>query len=124
MFIDGMEEGMFRARCRWMKAGIWKKNTVWPTWRNPRDAETDADLHGKRSVYGEEVSSPSRFMGELPEECVEGVRLPPAIRFTVSRRAWLRRWSRTTAAISYGQRVRHAKFGEGASRCSGRQRRA
>ncbi len=72
VFIVGMEEGMFPARCRWMKAGVWKKNAVWPTWCNPRDAETDADLRGNPPSVGKEVyHRPSRFIGELPEECVK-----------------------------------------------------
>lgn len=32
VFIVGMEEGCSRARCRWMKAGVWKRSVVWPTW--------------------------------------------------------------------------------------------
>ncbi len=69
VFIVGMEEGMSQARCRWMKAGVWKKNAVWPRWRNPCDAETDADLRGNSPLYGKEVyHRPSRFIGELPEE--------------------------------------------------------
>ncbi|MGU0171506.1 3'-5' exonuclease [Escherichia coli] len=66
-----------------------------------------------RRLYGKEVyHRPSRFIGELPEECVEEVRL----RATVSRRSaingWVRRWSRRQR-LQAGQRVRHAKFGEG-----------
>ncbi len=72
VFIVGMEEGMFPSQCRWMKAGVWKKNAVWPTLAYPRDAETDADLRGNPpSVWQEVYHRPSRFIGELPEECVE-----------------------------------------------------
>ncbi|MGU0171507.1 3'-5' exonuclease [Escherichia coli] len=31
VFIVGMEGACSQARCRWMKAGVWKKNAVWPT---------------------------------------------------------------------------------------------
>lgn len=29
---SGWKRGCSRARCRWMKAAVWKRNVVWPTW--------------------------------------------------------------------------------------------
>ncbi len=31
VFIVGMEEGMFPSQMSLVKAGVWKKNAVWPT---------------------------------------------------------------------------------------------
>ena len=67
-----------------------------------------------RRLYGKEVyHRPSRFIGELPESCVEEVRLRATVRAVRSAiSGWGRRWRKTTPAISLAS-VRHAKFGEG-----------
>ncbi len=67
-----------------------------------------------RRLYGKEAfHRPSRFVGELPQECVEEVRL----RASVSRPANHQRMgtplSENDSGFTLGQRVRHPKFGEG-----------
>ncbi|XPE67811.1 3'-5' exonuclease [Shigella boydii] len=66
-----------------------------------------------RRLYGKEVyHRPSRFIGELPEECVEEVRL----RATVSRPVSHQRMGTPmveTRRLQARPARRHAKFGEG-----------
>ncbi len=58
-FIVGMERACSQARCRWMKAGVWRRTPSGLRWRNPRDAETDADLRGNSpSVWQRGLPSP------------------------------------------------------------------
>ncbi|WDD99003.1 DNA helicase II [Thalassomonas actiniarum] len=70
-----------------------------------------------RRLYGQEkYHKPSRFIRELPESCVEEIRLQSQ----VSRPATTGRFSSTFTTESFentgftlGQRVEHSKFGEG-----------
>ena len=68
-------------------------------------------------MYGQEKHhSPSRFLREIPEDCVEEIR----IKTQVSRPASTGRFSNTITLATFedsgynlGQRVLHAKFGAG-----------
>lgn len=70
-----------------------------------------------RRVYGQDkYHKPSRFIREIPESCVEEVRM----KAQVSRPATSGRFGATavkenfnSTGYSLGQRVKHAKFGEG-----------
>ncbi|KFZ37790.1 DNA-dependent helicase II [Shewanella mangrovi] len=69
-----------------------------------------------RRIYGREnYSRPSRFLKELPPECIREVRL----KAQVSTPAFSTRFSQSSSASSnetgyrHGSRVRHFKFGEG-----------
>ena len=67
-----------------------------------------------RRLYGKEVyHRPSRFIGELPEECVEEVRLRASISRPVSHQRMGSPMAETDTGYKLGQRVRHSKFGEG-----------
>ena len=67
-----------------------------------------------RRLYGKEVyHRPSRFIGELPEECVEEVRLRASISRPVSHQRMGSPIAETDTGYKLGQRVRHSKFGEG-----------
>ena len=64
----------------------------------------------------EKYHKPSRFIRELPESCIEEIRLQSQ----VSRPATTGRFSSTfttesfeNTGFSLGQRVKHSKFGEG-----------
>ena len=117
VFMCGMEDGLFphqrsiadshglEEERRLCYVGITRaKETLYVTYAEQRR------LHGMDSF-----SQPSRFIAEIPDEFVEEVRP----RAQVSRP--LRSSSRRSAAISpaeelgvrLGQRVRHAKFGDG-----------
>jgi len=70
-----------------------------------------------RRLYGQEkYHSPSRFLRELPDECVEEIRVKTKItapqqpsRFSHS----LTQAAFVDSGFNLGQRVLHAKFGEG-----------
>ena len=67
-----------------------------------------------RRLYGKEVyHRPSRFVGELPEECVEEVRLRASVSRPVNHRRMGTPISENDTGYKLGQRVRHPKFGEG-----------
>lgn len=67
-----------------------------------------------RRLYGKEVyHRPSRFIGELPEECVEEVRLRATVSRPVSHQRMGTPMVENDSGYKLGQRVRHAKFGEG-----------
>lgn len=67
-----------------------------------------------RRLYGKEVyHRPSRFIGELPEECVEEVRLRASISRPVNHQRMGTPVTKNDSGYSLGQRVRHEKFGEG-----------
>ncbi len=67
-----------------------------------------------RRLYGKEVyHRPSRFIGELPEECIEEVRLRASVSRPVSHQRMGAPVSKSDSGFSLGQRVKHAKFGEG-----------
>ncbi len=66
-----------------------------------------------RRLYGKEVyHRPSRFIGELPEECVEEVRLRATVSRPVSHQRMGTPLAENDTGYKLGQRVRHAKFGE------------
>ncbi len=63
-----------------------------------------------RRLYGKEhYPRPSRFISEIPAECLQEVR----IRANVSRPVATARKTVKTGSYAIGQRVSHAKFGEG-----------
>lgn len=71
-----------------------------------------------RRLYGNEMfHRPSRFIGEIPEECVEEVRMKAKVtrtqasagRFSASQQT--QKFNQT--GFTLGQRVQHTKFGEG-----------
>lgn len=120
VFIAGMEEGLF------------------PHQRSLEDAEALAEerrlcyvgmtrakdrlylLHAfRRTLYGESgVGIPSRFLADIPPHLIEGYAQPGERQRTASERAT--RWVRPMPSpigrspqFRSGQRVRHARFGEG-----------
>ncbi|XPE54570.1 hypothetical protein ACNKHW_24450 [Shigella flexneri] len=67
-----------------------------------------------RRLYGEEVyHRPSRFIGELPPECVEEVRLRATVSRPVNHQRLGTPITANDSGYTLGQRVRHPKFGEG-----------
>ena len=103
-----------QARCRWMKADIWKRERRLAYVGVTRAMQNWLTYAETRRLYGKEVSRPSRFIGELPE----GVEV--RLRATVSRPVSHQRMGtpivENDSGYKLGQRVRHAKFGEGTIR--------
>ncbi|OBU09423.1 DNA helicase II [Morganella psychrotolerans] len=115
VFIVGVEEGMFPGMMSMEESGRLEEERrlayVGVTRAMQKLTLTYAET---RRLYGKEVyHRPSRFIGELPPECVEEVRL----RATVSRPVNHQRLGTPNmgndSGYTLGQRVRHDKFGEG-----------
>lgn len=114
VFIVGVEEGMFPSQMSLDEGGRLEEERrlayVGVTRAMKKLTLTYAE---NRRLYGKEVSHrPSRFIGELPKECVEEVRL----RATVSRpvnHSHLGTPISNDTGYSLGQRVKHPKFGDG-----------
>ncbi|MEQ4924036.1 DNA helicase II [Proteus hauseri] len=115
VFIVGVEEGMFPSQMSLDEGGRLEEERrlayVGVTRAMKKLTLTYAE---NRRLYGKEVSHrPSRFIGELPKECVEEVRL----RATVSRPVNHQRLGTpiisNDSGYSLGQRVKHPKFGAG-----------
>lgn len=115
MFIVGMEEGMFPSQMSLDEGGRLEEERrlayVGVTRAMQKLTLTYAET---RRLYGKEVyHRPSRFIGELPEECVEEVRLRATVSRPVSHQRMGTPMVENDSGYKLGQRVRHAKFGEG-----------
>ncbi|XXN63467.1 DNA helicase II [Enterobacter ludwigii] len=115
VFIVGMEEGMFPSQMSLDEGGRLEEERrlayVGVTRAMVKLTLTYAET---RRLYGKEVyHRPSRFIGELPEECVEEVRLRASVSRPVSHQRMGTPIAHNDSGFSLGQRVRHAKFGEG-----------
>ncbi len=115
VFIVGMEEGMFPSQMSLDEGGRLEEERrlayVGVTRAMQKLTLTYAET---RRLYGKEVyHRPSRFIGELPEECVEEVRLRATVSRPVSHQRMGTPLAENDTGYKLGQRVRHAKFGEG-----------
>lgn len=102
MFIVGMEEGMFPSQMSLDEGGRLEEERrlayVGVTRAMQKLTLTYAET---RRLYGKEVyHRPSRFIGELPEECVEEVRLRATVSRPVSHQRMGTPMVETTAATS------------------------
>jgi len=118
VFIAGLEEGMFPSQQSVEEIGRLEEERRLCYVGMTRAMEKLYLCHAEsRRLYGQEKNhNPSRFLRELPEECVEEVRLQSQ----VSRPATTGRFSATitmetfeNTGFSLGQSVKHQKFGEG-----------
>jgi len=115
VFIVGMEEGMFPSQMSLDEGGRLEEERrlayVGVTRAMQKLTLTYAET---RRLYGKEVyHRPSRFVGELPENCVEEVRLRASVSRPVKHRSMGTPINANDSGFSLGQRVRHPKFGEG-----------
>jgi DNA helicase-2/ATP-dependent DNA helicase PcrA len=116
VFIVGMEEGMFPSQMSLDEGGRLEEERrlayVGVTRAMTKLTLTYAET---RRLYGKEVyHRPSRFVGELPENCVEEVRLRASVTRQVKHRSMgTPVLSENSSGFTLGQRVRHPKFGEG-----------
>lgn len=118
VFIVGVEEGMFPSLMSAEEAGRLEEERrlcyVGMTRAKEKLYLTYAEM---RRLYGQDkYHKPSRFIKELPENCLDEVRM----KAQVSRPASSGRFSSTSVKASFnesgfglGQRVKHPKFGEG-----------
>ncbi|MBQ4768788.1 DNA helicase II [Pectobacterium versatile] len=115
VFIVGMEEGMFPSQMSLDEGGRLEEERrlayVGVTRAMQKLTITYAE---SRRLYGKEACHrPSRFVGELPEECVEEVRLRASVSRPVNHQRLGTPITQNDSGYKLGQRVRHAKFGEG-----------
>ncbi|ARU95577.1 DNA helicase II [Tatumella citrea] len=115
VFIVGMEEGMFPSQMSLEEGGRLEEERrlayVGVTRAMQKLTLTYAE---SRRLYGKEVyHRPSRFIGEIPEECIEEVRLRASVSRPVSHQRMGAPVTNNDSGFALGQRVRHAKFGEG-----------
>ncbi|ACT05080.1 DNA helicase II [Dickeya chrysanthemi Ech1591] len=115
VFVVGMEEGMFPSQMSLDEGGRLEEERrlayVGVTRAMQKLTLTYAE---SRRLYGKEAyHRPSRFIGELPVECVEEVRLRASVSRPVNHQRLGTPVSQSDTGYKLGQRVRHAKFGEG-----------
>ncbi|MBX9446845.1 DNA helicase II [Dickeya chrysanthemi] len=115
VFVVGMEEGMFPSQMSLDEGGRLEEERrlayVGVTRAMQKLTLTYAE---SRRLYGKETyHRPSRFIGELPVECVEEVRLRASVSRPVNHQRLGTPISQSDTGYKLGQRVRHAKFGEG-----------
>lgn len=115
MFIVGVEEGMFPSQMALDEGGRLEEERrlayVGVTRAMQKLTLTYAET---RRLYGKEVyHRPSRFIGELPQECVEEVRLRATVSRPVNHQRLGAPIAESDTGYKLGQRVRHPKFGEG-----------
>jgi DNA helicase-2/ATP-dependent DNA helicase PcrA len=115
VFIVGMEEGMFPSQMSLDEGGRLEEERRLAYVGVTRAMQKLTLTHAEtRRLYGKEVHHrPSRFIGELPLECIEEVRLRGQVSRAVNPRRVGTPLSTNDTGYSLGQRVRHAKFGEG-----------
>jgi len=119
VFLTGLEEGLFPHQ-RSLEEGAGRleeerrlcyvgmtraMQQLWLTY-----AET-------RRLYGsEKYTSPSRFLGEIPDELLQAIRSKPKTSYSAPVRhesKWVDDQSAHESGVSVGMRVGHPKFGEG-----------
>jgi len=115
VFIVGMEEGMFPSQMSLDEGGRLEEERrlayVGVTRAMRKLTLTYAET---RRLYGKEVyHRPSRFIGELPEACIEEVRLRASVSRPVNHQRMGAPVTKNDSGFALGQRVHHAKFGEG-----------
>ncbi|TMP36263.1 DNA helicase II [Pseudoalteromonas rubra] len=118
VFMVGVEEGMFPSQQSHEESGRLEEERRLCYVGMTRAMEKLYISHAEsRRLYGQEkYHSPSRFLREIPEDCLEEIR----IKTQVSRPAPSGRFSSSVShavfedsGFSLGQRVLHAKFGAG-----------
>ncbi|TQF72802.1 DNA helicase II [Pseudoalteromonas luteoviolacea] len=118
VFMVGVEEGMFPSQQSHEESGRLEEERRLCYVGMTRAMQKLYISHAEsRRLYGQEkYHSPSRFLRELPEECIEEIR----IKTQVSRPASTNRFSASVSHAAFedsgfnlGQRVLHPKFGAG-----------
>uniref|UniRef100_UPI003307337E DNA helicase II n=1 Tax=Photorhabdus viridis TaxID=3163327 RepID=UPI003307337E len=115
VFIVGMEEGMFPSQMSIEEGGRLEEERRLAYVGLTRAMEKLTITYAEsRRLYGKEVyHRPSRFIRELPPECIEEVRLRATVSRPVNHSRLGTPISANDSGYALGQRVRHPKFGEG-----------
>lgn len=115
VFIVGMEEGMFPSqRSAEESGGLAEERRLAYVGLTRAMEKLTLTYAESRRLYGKEVyHRPSRFIAELPTECIEEVRLRATVSRPISHQRLGTPINRNDSGYALGQRVRHPKFGEG-----------
>lgn len=115
VFIVGMEEGMFPSqRSAEESGGLAEERRLAYVGLTRAMEKLTLTYAESRRLYGKEVyHRPSRFIAELPTECIEEVRLRATVSRPISHQRLGTLINRNDSGYALGQRVRHPKFGEG-----------
>ncbi|MDR5609481.1 MULTISPECIES: DNA helicase II [unclassified Arsenophonus] len=115
VFIVGMEEGMFPSqRSAEKSGGLAEERRLAYVGLTRAMEKLTLTYAESRRLYGKEVyHRPSRFIAELPTECIEEVRLRATVSRPISHQRLGTPINRNDSGYALGQRVRHPKFGEG-----------
>ncbi|MFP3029568.1 MAG: DNA helicase II [Arsenophonus sp.] len=115
VFIVGMEEGMFPSQMSVEESGQLAEERRLAYVGLTRAMEKLTLTYAEnRRLYGKEVYlRPSRFITELPRECIEEIRLRPTVSGPISHQRLASIINRNDTSYALWQRVRHPKFGEG-----------
>jgi DNA helicase-2/ATP-dependent DNA helicase PcrA len=118
VFMVGVEEGMFPSQMSAEEAGRLEEERrlcyVGMTRAMEKLYITYAEM---RRLYGQDkYHRPSRFIGELPETCIDEVRMKAQVTRPTSSGRFSKKVIKENfneSGFSLGQRVAHPKFGEG-----------
>ncbi|HGJ5884803.1 DNA helicase II [Arsenophonus sp.] len=115
VFIVGMEEGMFPSqRSAEESGGLAEERRLAYVGLTRAMEKLTLTYAESRRLYGKAVyHRPSRFIAELPTECIEEVRLSATVSRPISHQRLGTPINRNDSGYALGQRVRHPKFGEG-----------
>ena len=131
VFIAGLEEGLFPHKMSMdSESGLEEERRLCYVGITRAEQKLTLSYAESRRLYGEEnITRPSRFLAELPQELLEEVRLQGRI----TRSTYFNDYARekdissghdtipaapnsasiSDGSINLGQRVKHPKFGEG-----------
>jgi DNA helicase-2/ATP-dependent DNA helicase PcrA len=115
VFLTGLEEGLFPHQHSLEDPARLEEERrlcyVGMTRARQRLVLTQAEL---RRLHGNEhYTSPSRFLGEIPEELIQEIRAKPAAAYAPASLAIGLPTQEPPAGMKLGRRVRHGTFGEG-----------
>ncbi|WP_127959085.1 DNA helicase II [Serratia microhaemolytica] len=115
VFIVGMEEGMFPSQMSLDESGrLEEERRLAYVGLTRAMQKLTLSYAESRRLYGKEVyHRPSRFIAELPAECLEEVRLRASVSRPVQRQRSGTPLNLNDSGYRLGQRVRHPTFGEG-----------
>jgi DNA helicase-2/ATP-dependent DNA helicase PcrA len=114
VFLVGMEEGLFPGKQSLEEPGrLEEERRLCYVGMTRAMRQLIMSYAEVRRIYGrEEYHRPSRFLGELPDQLVEEVRVKARFQAPVSGRAPVAS-AAVEAGVTIGSNVTHAKFGQG-----------
>ena len=115
VFLVGMEEGLFPSQQSVDDAGrLEEERRLCYVGMTRAMQQLYLTYAESRRLYGRETyPRPSRFLREIPSECLQEVRMRATISRPVTAVQPKPAMLQSTGTYKLGQRVRHAKFGEG-----------